>query len=44
MDKENWRDYMRIVIKVGTSTIAHKTGLLNIKRVEHMCKVIVNIR
>ena len=31
---------MRIVIKVGTSTLAHPTGLLNIKRVENMCKVI----
>ena len=35
---------MRIVIKVGTSTIAHKTGLLNIKRVEHMCKVISDLK
>ena len=25
---------MRIVIKVGTSTLTHSTGLLNIKRVE----------
>ncbi len=35
---------MRIVIKVGTSTLAHKTGLLNIKRVEHMCKVISDLK
>lgn len=35
---------MRIVIKVGTSTIAHKTGLLNIKRVERMCKVISDLK
>ena len=35
---------MRIVIKVGTSTIAHPTGLLNIKRVEHMCKVISDLK
>ena len=35
---------MRIVIKVGTSTLAHSTGLLNIKRVEHMCKVISDLK
>ena len=35
---------MRLVIKVGTSTIAHKTGLLNIKRVEQMCKVISDLK
>ncbi len=35
---------MRIVIKVGTSTLAHKTGLLNIKRVEEMCKVISDLK
>ena len=31
---------MRVVIKIGTSTLAHKTGLLNILRVEELCKVI----
>ena len=35
---------MRIVIKVGTSTFAHPTGLLNIKRVEQMCKVISDLK
>jgi len=35
---------MRIVIKVGTSTLAHSTGLLNIKRVEAMCKVISDLK
>ena len=35
---------LRIVIKVGTSTLAHKTGLLNIKRVENMCKVISDLK
>ncbi len=35
---------MRIVIKVGTSTLAHETGLLNIKRVEEMCKVISDLK
>ncbi len=35
---------MRIVIKVGTSTLAHSTGHLNIRRVEELCKVISDIK
>ena len=35
---------MRIVVKVGTSTLAHATGLLNIRRVETLCKVLSDIR
>lgn len=35
---------MRIVIKIGTSTLAYPTGHLNIRRVEELCKVISDIR
>ena len=35
---------MKIVIKLGTSTLAHKTGRLNIRRVELLCKVISDLR
>ena len=35
---------MRIVIKIGTSTLAHLTGHLNIRRVEELCKVISDIK
>lgn len=35
---------MRIVVKVGTSTLAYKTGNLNIKRVEELCKVIADLK
>lgn len=35
---------MRIVIKLGTSTLAHSTGLLNIKRVEELCKVMSDLK
>lgn len=35
---------VRIVIKVGTSTLAHKSGLLNIKRVEELCKVMSDLK
>lgn len=35
---------MRIVIKVGTSTLAHSTGRLNIRRVEKLCKVMSDLK
>lgn len=35
---------MRIVVKVGTTTLAHKTGNLNIKRVEELCKVLSDLK
>lgn len=39
------RDHdMRIVVKVGTSTLAHPTGRLNIKRMEKLCKVLSDLK
>ena len=35
---------MRIVVKIGTSTLAHTTGHLNIRRVEQICKVLSDIK
>lgn len=35
---------MRIVVKVGTSTLAHSTGMLNIRRVEQLCKVLSDLK
>ena len=35
---------MRIVIKIGTSTLAHPTGHLNIRLVEELCKTISDIK
>ncbi len=35
---------MKIVIKVGTSTLAHQNGCLNIKRTEELCKVISDLK
>lgn len=34
----------RVVIKVGTSTLTHKTGRLNIRRMEKLVKVIADIQ
>ena len=33
----------RIVVKVGTSTLAHPTGLLNLRRVEALCRVLSDL-
>ncbi len=35
---------MRILIKIGTSTLAHPNGHLNIRRVEALCKAISDIK
>lgn len=35
---------MRIVIKIGTSTLAHKSGELNIRRTEELCRIISDIK
>ena len=35
---------MRIVVKVGTSTLAHQTGCLNIRHVEELCKVLSDLK
>ena len=34
----------RIVVKVGTSTLAHPTGRLNIQRMEKLCKVLSDLK
>ena len=35
---------MRIVVKIGTSTLTHSSGHLNIRRVENLCKVMSDIK
>lgn len=35
---------MRVVVKVGTSTLAHPTGRLNIRRVEELVKVLSDLK
>lgn len=35
---------MRITVKVGTSTLAHGTGRLNIQRMETLCKVLSDLK
>ncbi len=35
---------MRIVVKVGTSTLAHSGGRMNIRRIEKLCKVLSDLK
>ncbi len=35
---------MRIVVKVGTSTLTHSSGNLNIKRMEEFCKILSDLK
>lgn len=38
------KDAKRIVIKVGTSTIAHETGRMNLRKIERLVKVLADIK
>lgn len=35
---------MKVVVKVGTSTLAHPTGRLNIRHIESLCKVLSDLK
>ena len=35
---------MRIVIKIGTSTLTHQNGCVNIRRIESLCKIVSDIK
>lgn len=35
---------MRVVVKIGTSTITHHTGQLNIRRMELLCKTLADLK
>ena len=37
-------NYNRVVVKIGTSTLAHATGRLNIRRVERLVKTLADIK
>lgn len=43
-DMKREMDAKRIVIKIGSSTLTHESGLLNIRRVELLVKVIADIK
>ena len=35
---------MRIIIKIGTSTLTYASGCINIRRIENLCKVISDLK
>lgn len=37
------KDFKRVVVKVGSSTLTHPSGLINIRRIEHLVKVLSDI-
>ena len=39
-----FRDSRRIVVKVGTSTLTHATGHLNLRRIEKLVKVLSDMK
>ena len=41
--KEYLKDVTKIVVKVGTSTLTHSTGLLNLKRIENLIRQLADI-
>lgn len=41
---KNISDRKRIVVKVGTSTLTHRTGMLNIRRVEQLVKTLADLQ
>lgn len=40
----NALQYRRVVVKVGTSTLAYSTGLINIRQVERLVKVLADLK
>ena len=41
--KEYLKDVTRIVVKVGTTTLTHSTGLLNLKRIENLARQLADV-
>lgn len=35
---------MKIIIKIGTSTLTYASGCINIRRIETLCKVISDLK
>ena len=38
------RDIKRVVVKVGTSTLTHQSGHLNMRRIDQLCQVLSDIK
>lgn len=42
MERAHLTETKRLVVKVGTSTITHHDGALNLENIEHLCRMLVN--
>ncbi|MEG1651854.1 MAG: glutamate 5-kinase, partial [Oscillospiraceae bacterium] len=38
------KSYKRIVVKIGSSTLTHETGLLNLRRIEKLVRVLADVK
>ena len=36
--RQRLKEARRVVVKVGTSTLAHETGMLNLYRIDHLLR------
>ena len=41
---KNFKDAKKIVIKIGSSSLTYDTGLINMRQIESLCKIISDIR
>ena len=41
--RQRLREARRIVVKVGTSTLAHDTGMLNLYRIDHLLRELADL-
>ena len=44
MNRDFLKEKKRIVVKIGTSTLAHAAGRLNIRRTEELVKVLSDLK
>ena len=44
MNKEQITASRRVVVKVGTSTLTHRSGKINIRHIEGLCKVLSDLQ
>ena len=40
----SFKDARRIVVKVGTSSITYDTGMVNIRQIEKLCRILADIK
>ena len=41
--RQRLKEARRVVVKVGTSTLAHETGMLNLYRIDHLLRELADL-